>query len=200
MKNSGSTRGNGAECDPRVLSVVASITLLCRAKPSCHRRIAPGSILAGVGAIAAPSVDQKRFVSLRVHSPHYTLRVQAVSSLWHKRHSAGVVAPATLAGTAARTSGNFFPRFAPRRSIPEQAISRKKYRCGTPPVSKMSNNEDSTASLGHSDELSVQHSPGATIPDFRPEFDDRTPGTFSQTIHRGRSLPASRQYSMASLP
>ena len=36
----------------------------------------------------------------------------------------------------------------------------------------MSDNEDATASLGHSEELSVQHSPGATIPEFRQRPDD----------------------------
>jgi hypothetical protein len=56
--------------------------------------------------------------------------------------------------------------------MPAQAFALKKYRCGTPPVSKMSDNEDATASLGHSKELSVQHSPGATIPEFRQRPDD----------------------------
>lgn len=36
----------------------------------------------------------------------------------------------------------------------------------------MSDNEDSTAPLGHSEELSVQHSPGATIPDVRQRPED----------------------------
>jgi hypothetical protein len=36
----------------------------------------------------------------------------------------------------------------------------------------MSDKEDTTASLGHSEELSVQHSPGATIPEFRQRPDD----------------------------
>jgi hypothetical protein len=38
----------------------------------------------------------------------------------------------------------------------------------------MSDNEDATASLGHSEELSVQHSPGATIPEFRQRSEDGT--------------------------
>ena len=58
--------------------------------------------------------------------------------------------------------------------MPRQAIALKKYRRGTTPVSKMSDNEDATASLGHSDELSVQHSPGATIPEFRQRPEDGT--------------------------
>ena len=78
----------------------------------------------------------------------------------------------TLASATAKRSGNFFPRFAARRSIPAQAFPLKKYRHGTAPVSKMSDNEDATASLGHSEELSVQHSPGATIPEFRQRPDD----------------------------
>jgi hypothetical protein len=68
--------------------------------------------------------------------------------------------------------GNSFPRLAARRSMPAQAFALKKYRCGTPPVSKMSDNEDATAPLGHSKELSVQHSPSATIPEFRQCPDD----------------------------
>jgi hypothetical protein len=36
----------------------------------------------------------------------------------------------------------------------------------------MSDNEDATAPLGHSKELSVQHSPRATIPEFRQRPDD----------------------------
>jgi len=70
------------------------------------------------------------------------------------------------------TAGSCFPRFAARRSIPAQALALKKYRRGTAPVSKMSDNEDATASLGHSEELSVQHSPGATIPEFRQRPED----------------------------
>jgi hypothetical protein len=70
--------------------------------------------------------------------------------------------------------GNPFPRFAARRSIPAQAFALKKYRRGTPSISKMSDNEDATAPLGHSEELSVQHSPGATIPEFRQRPDDET--------------------------
>jgi hypothetical protein len=146
--------------------------VLCGERHRDDRRTATGSVLAGVEAIALQSVGHERFVGLRVHSPHSTLRVQPVGSLWHERHSVGVVAPATLASAAARRSGNFFFRFSARRSIPAQAFALKKYRCGTAPVSKMSHNEDATASLGHSEELSVQHSPGATIPEFRQRPDD----------------------------
>lgn len=70
------------------------------------------------------------------------------------------------------TTGSCLPRFAARRSIPAQAFALKKYRRGTAPVSKMSDNEDATAPLGHSEELSVQHSPGATIPEVRQRPED----------------------------
>ena len=87
-----------------------------------------------------------------------------------------VVAPSAQLGQWRRRARTIrqrsFPRFAARRSIPAQAFALKKYRRGTPPVSKMSDNEDATASLGHSEELSVQHSPGATIPEFRQRPDD----------------------------
>ena len=121
-----------------------------------------------------------------------------------------VIVRPTRSDAIRRKGGNVFPRFAARRSMPAQAFALKKYRRGTAPVSKMSDNEDAASALGHSEELSVQDSPGATIPEFcqrpqdgskiPPPFEDRTPGTFSQTTQRGRSLPASRQNSMARLP
>lgn len=50
--------------------------------------------------------------------------------------------------------------------MPEQAFALKKYRCGTSPVSKISNNEHAAASLGHSEELSVKNPVGEPIPEF----------------------------------
>jgi len=134
-----------------------------------QRGTAPGAVLAGIEAIAPQSVGHERF-ALTIQSPAAAFGVQAHG---HERTgTVEVVAPATLASAAAKRSGNFFPRFAARRSIPAQAFALKKYRRGTAPVSKMSDNEDATASLGHSEELSVQHSPGATIPEFRQRPDD----------------------------
>ena len=83
-----------------------------------------------------------------------------------------VVIRATRSNAIRSKGGNTLARFAARRRIPAQAFALKKYRCGTTPVSKMSNNEDATAPLGHSEELSVQHSPGATIPEFCQRSDD----------------------------
>lgn len=45
-----------------------------------------------------------------------------------------------------------------------QAWGLKKNRDGRSPVSKISDSEESTASLGDSEPLSVQHSPGEAIP------------------------------------
>ena len=58
------------------------------------------------------------------------------------------------------------PRFPSLRSIPAQAVGLKKYRDGRPPVSKISDKEDSTATLGNSEELSVQDSVSKMIPAF----------------------------------
>ena len=85
-----------------------------------------------------------------------------------------IVIRATCSNAIRSKGGNALARFAARRRMPAQAFPLKKYRRGTPPVSKMSDNEDATASLGHSEELSVQHSPGATIPEFRQRPDDGT--------------------------
>ncbi len=83
-----------------------------------------------------------------------------------------VIVRATCSNAIRSKGGNALARFAARRSIPAQAFALKKYRRGTTPVSKMSDNEDTTAPLGHSEELSVQHSPGATIPELRQRPED----------------------------
>jgi hypothetical protein len=62
--------------------------------------------------------------------------------------------------------GKSLPRFSARRRIPRQAVTLKKYRGGTSPVSKMSDNEDATAPLGYSEVLSVKNSVGEPIPEF----------------------------------
>ena len=71
------------------------------------------------------------------------------------------------------------PRFTARRRIPRQAFAVKKYRCGTSPVSKMSDNEHTAASLWDSPReaecshvLSVQHSIGEAIPEFDHPAED----------------------------
>ena len=58
--------------------------------------------------------------------------------------------------------------------MPVAAFGLKKYfdRCG--PVSKTSGKEDSIASLGNSEVLSVQHSPAKAIPELLQRPDDGT--------------------------
>ncbi len=73
---------------------------------------------------------------------------------------------ATTFSASAKGRGNSFPRFAARRRIPEQAFALKKYRGCTSPVSKVSDNEHTAASLGHSEILSVKNAVGEPIPEF----------------------------------
>jgi hypothetical protein len=56
-------------------------------------------------------------------------------------------------------------------------VALKKNRCGTSPVSKVSDNEHTAAALGHSKELSVKHSVGPPIPEFAqaPEYGTKVP-------------------------
>jgi hypothetical protein len=63
--------------------------------------------------------------------------------------------------------------------MPLQAVALKKNRCGTAPVSKMSDNEHTAAALGHSEELSVKHSVGEPIPEFdhAPENGTKVPSS-----------------------
>src|SRR5690606_26789074 len=54
----------------------------------------------------------------------------------------GALDSATTCCKARRNiGGSSFPRFSARRRIPRQAVALKKYRCGSSPVSKMSDNE-----------------------------------------------------------
>jgi hypothetical protein len=48
--------------------------------------------------------------------------------------------------------------------MPTQAVRLKKYRGGRSPVSKISDKEDSAASLGHSEELCIKNSVCDMIP------------------------------------
>src|SRR5690606_21163623 len=75
--------------------------------------------------------------------------------------------------------GNSFPRFAARRRMPRQAVALKKNRCGTSPVSKVSDNEHTAASLGHSEVLSVKNPVGEPIPEFcqHPEEGSKIPSS-----------------------
>jgi hypothetical protein len=74
-------------------------------------------------------------------------------------------------------AGNFLPRFAARRRIPEHAFALKKYRCGTTPVSSVCDNEHTATALGDSKPLSVKNSVCEPIPEFaqRPEEGAKIP-------------------------
>jgi hypothetical protein len=113
--------------------------------------------------------------------------------------------PATACRARANCWGNSFPRLSARRRMPLQAFALKKYRCGTSPVSKMSDNEHTPSSLRdspskavHSHVLSVKHSPARTHTRVRPSLRGRhqNPVLLPTTGRRGRSpKPATRAYS-----
>lgn len=62
------------------------------------------------------------------------------------------------------SGGNTRPLRRARSRIPVQARALKKYRRRWSPVSKMSDNEDTIASLGNTEALSVKYSPTEAIP------------------------------------
>ena len=91
----------------------------------------------------------------------------------------GVARPTVAARARDKASGNVFPRLSARRRIPAQAFALKKYRCGTSPVSSVSNNEHTSAALGDSKPLSVQYPVRDPIPEFaqRPEEGAKIPSS-----------------------
>lgn len=84
----------------------------------------------------------------RVHSPRLVLTVGQVSNAW-----------ICVSNAASSSSGKAFPLLSARLMIPAQAFALKKYRGGTSPVSSVDDKEHTFAALGHTEELSVQHSP-----------------------------------------
>jgi hypothetical protein len=63
--------------------------------------------------------------------------------------------------------------------MPLQAVGLKKNRCGTPPVSKMSDNKHASAPLWNSEVLSVKNPVGEPIPELsqRPEEGAKIPSS-----------------------
>jgi hypothetical protein len=93
-------------------------------------------------------------------------RREATGGFGDEGGSVGVAAPATSARASAKRTGNVLPRFAARRRIPAHAFGLKKYRSGSGSGSKVSDKEHTLASLCHSLELSIQHSPREAIPEL----------------------------------
>src|SRR5690606_37851667 len=96
---------------------------------------------------------------------------------------------ATDSKASIKGAGNSFPRLAARRRIPAHALAVKKYRCGSSPVSKISDNEhtppsvwDGSRKAACSDELSVKDSVGPPIPEFAqpPEEGSKIPSAVAR--------------------
>jgi hypothetical protein len=86
--------------------------------------------------------------------------------------------------------GKSLPLFSARRMIPLQAVALKKYRCGSSPVSKTSDNEDATAPLWNSKVLSVQDSVGPPVPELPQPSENGTKVPSSVARHNaGDVLP-----------
>jgi hypothetical protein len=73
----------------------------------------------------------------------------------------------------AKASGSFRPRLPARRRIPAAAFGLSEYLDRSPLVSKTSDKEDATASLGNSEVLSVQHSTRSPVAEGAQVVNDR---------------------------
>jgi hypothetical protein len=74
--------------------------------------------------------------------------------------------------------------------MPLQAVALKKYRCGRSPISKVSDNEHTAASLGHSEILSVKHPVCEPIPeDCQPSEEGTKVPSSSGGQNAGDVLP-----------
>jgi hypothetical protein len=78
---------------------------------------------------------------------------------------------ASDSNAACKRDGNSLPRFSALRKIPCAALGLKKNLLGTW-LSKTSDNEHTSASLGDSEVLRVKHTPRQTITEFIQGFED----------------------------
>jgi hypothetical protein len=140
------------------------------------RRPPPRPVLARIESVGPGCMGDKRLgfeiqptvrpavcVTGRGHVDRAGGIVVAVSARDQRFLSVATGLPATTSSAAFKAPGRLRPRFSARRRIPRQAVALKKNRCGTAPVSKISDNEDATAALGHAEVLSVKDSPGDSV-------------------------------------
>ena len=150
---------------------------------------APGSILGGVEAFTPQRMGYPMLLASlkRVHNfgiqadshPDSVLIFALASANFLERDHETLIAqgfvvlgsfkPAACFKASANIAGKSFPLLSARRRMPLQAVALKKYRCGTSPVSKISDNEHTAASLGHSEVLSVKKPVGEPIPEDSQE-------------------------------
>ncbi len=158
-----------------------------------HWRTTPGAILTCIEAIGGERVGDECFCLIVL--PAHASGIQAVGGVSGTRDQAAIEVevgskPATAMSACAKGGGKVFPRFSARRRMPRQAVLVKKYRCGTSPASKTSDNEDATPSLGYSKMLSVKYSVGDPIPavDQHPEEGSKRPSSVDRQ-NSGDVLP-----------
>jgi hypothetical protein len=169
---------------------------------------APRAVLAGVEPIGAQGVrheglcfeiDTPTMRVARGRDVNRSARVVAAEGLRGQVASLCLVVVCATRSSAVRSEGgNARPRRSARRRIPAQALGLKKYRRRTPPISKISDNEHTTSSLGdgarvavHSDILSVEHSVGETIPALcQPAEDGAESPSSVQRQDAGDVLPS----------
>lgn len=143
-----------------------------------QRNSAARTILAGIKALSPEGMSNKGLslkiltAPVRRQGSGNPKRTRCISATETDQGYVVSAMSAVFASAASKGAGNVFFRFSARWMIPEQAFALKKYRCGTSPVSKISNKEDAAATLGDSKVLSVQHSVGEPIPEFRQTSED----------------------------
>ena len=91
----------------------------------------------------------------------------------HPHSALSELSRTTLSSALCKYSGSCFPLLVARLKIPCAAFgdSENFFRC-SPCVSKTSDNEDSTTTLGDSEVLSIKHPPSHAIPATDQRFND----------------------------
>src|SRR5579875_3532304 len=144
------------------------------------RHTAPRPVLAGVGALGGQGVGDQH--------PRLGAAVAVVAVVcpqgWRDYEGVLLLLAASPSSARRKGSGNVRSLRSARRRMPAAARGVRKYLGGTGDVSKMSDNEDATASLGHSEELSIQTTP------FRLAIpaEGQAPDNFTHPVSDNKSL------------
>jgi len=151
-----------------IICVADSAAIAFTAERIDQRRAPPRPIFAGVKAIGAEgmrdigiTVGAMRCIGLSAKRMGNIIWTDQMPVLGHLLIQ---IMAEVFSKAWCNPRGNSLPRFSARRRMPLQAFALKKYRCGTAPVSKMSDNEDAAAPLWNSEMLSVKNSVGEPIP------------------------------------
>jgi hypothetical protein len=129
--------------------------------PAAGRKLRRDVRLAQLAALILRKASHRR----RLNHERFSLGIQPLIACRQALSCRFSNHAANASNASRRGGGSALPRTRARLKIPLAARAESAYRSLTV-ISKTSDNEHSTAALGNSEVSSIDHPPGAAIPDF----------------------------------